>query len=416
VKPASAPQPEAVKPANPQRKQTIEFLEAKVRSDPDDFIAYNMLASEYLREMRETGDIAYLELALRSAKASLAAVPAEQNKGGLAVLAQAEFSAHDFAGSRDHAKRLAEIDPGKGYVYQLLGDAHFELGEYDEARAAFAKMEEFGGFQAITQVAIEQRLARLALLEGDDKKAKDHIANAIRIAERPPRVNDETVAFCHWQAGELEFAAGNHKAASAHYQTASKIVPNYLRASASLARVMAAEGDLQGAIKSLEDVTARMPDPAYVALLGDIYAKAGRVEEAARQYALVEQIARLGAAKGGLYDRELALFYANHDLNVEQACESASAQYQIRRDIYGADIYAWACHKAGRLEEARTAIAEALRFGTQDARLFYHAGMIEKAAGNKDTARSHLTAALKLNPGFDPAQADLARLALRELE
>ena len=159
-----------------------------------------------------------------------------------------------------------------------------------------------------------------------------------------------------------------------------------------------------------------MPDPAYVALLGDVYAKAGRVEEAARQYALVEQIARLGAAKGGLYDRELALFYANHDLNVEQACESAALQYQTRRDIYGADIYAWACLKAGRLEEARTAIAEALRFGTKDARLFYHAGMIEKALGNKDTARSRLTAALKLNPGFDPAQSDLAKLALRELE
>src|SRR5258708_7548094 len=125
-----APPPSALTPRSATQNDTILFLEDRVKKDPDDFIAYNKLASEYIQQVRETGDIAYLDLALRAAKKSLAVLPAEQNGGGLAALARAQFSSHDFTRSRDSAARLAELDPGKGYVYQLLGDAQLELGDY----------------------------------------------------------------------------------------------------------------------------------------------------------------------------------------------------------------------------------------------------------------------------------------------
>jgi Tfp pilus assembly protein PilF len=67
------------------------------------------------------------------------------------------------------------------------------------------------------------------------------------------------------------------------------------------------------------------------------------------------------------------------------------------------------------LEEARAAIKEALRLGTRDARLFYHAGMIAKAAGDRAGAREQLERALELSPEFDPLQAREARRALDEV-
>src|SRR5688500_16788433 len=71
--PTGAPaEPVAQQPAPAHNNQTILFYENRVKNDPDDYIAHNKLASEYLGQMRLTGDTAYLELALKAAQASLA--------------------------------------------------------------------------------------------------------------------------------------------------------------------------------------------------------------------------------------------------------------------------------------------------------------------------------------------------------
>ena len=57
----------------------------------------------------------------------------------------------------------------------------------------------------------------------------------------------------------------------------------------------------------------------------------------------------------------------------------------------------------------------ALAFGTKDAKLMYHAGMIAAALGDTSRARTQLTAALALDPTFDPLQAQRARETLAGL-
>ena len=91
---------------------------------------------------------------------------------------------------------------------------------------------------------------------------------------------------------------------------------------------------------------------------------------------------------------------------------SAAKEYEARRDIHGADALAWTALKAGQLSEAQAAMKDALRLGTRDAKLFYHAGMIARAAGDDAAARDYLRRALALNPRFDPLQAVIARKAL----
>ena len=61
-------------------------------------------------------------------------------------------------------------------------------------------------------------------------------------------------------------------------------------------------------------------------------------------------------------------------------------------------------------------IEQALQFGTQDASLYYHAGLIAKAQGNADEAKDFLTKALTLNPYFDPLQAPIAQATLESLQ
>jgi tetratricopeptide (TPR) repeat protein len=176
--------------------------------------------------------------------------------------------------------------------------------------------------------------------------------------------------------------------------------------------VRAALGDLPDAIQQYERAVRILPDLQFVAALGDLYKLAGREKEAATQYALVEQIGHLSATSGALYNRQLALFYADHDMKAEAAYADAVKEYEARQDIYGADAVAWTALKAGKTREAQAAIKEALKLGTRDAKLFYHAGMIARAAGQKDAARDYLKRALTLNPQFDALQAVIARNAL----
>lgn len=391
--------------------QTIRYLEDRVKRDPEDFIAHNKLAGQYLQRVRETGDVTYLNLAAKAAHASLATLPAEQNTGGLTALAQVEYSSHEFAAARDHALRLTQLEPNKAYPYQILGDALLELGEYDKAETAFRQMEQFGSGQGLSGVVIEQRVARLASMHGDMEAARRHLSRALTIALALPVPPRETVAWCRWQLGETAFASGDYATAERHYREALTTFPSYFRALASLGRVRAAQGDAAGAIEQYEHAVRIIPDPAFVGALGDLCKLAGRDKDAVAQYALVEKIGRLNELNGALYNRQLSLFYADHDLKPEAAYASALREYAVRRDIYGADALAWTALKAGKIAEAQTAIKEALRLGTKDARIFYHAGMIARASGDKATARDYLGRALALNPKFDLVQAAVARKA-----
>jgi tetratricopeptide (TPR) repeat protein len=253
------------------------------------------------------------------------------------------------------------------------------------------------------------------LLRGQTDIAKHRFSTALIVAVDLGPPSREAVAWCRWQLGEVAFSTGDYETAESHYRDALITYPNYYRALASLGRVLAARGDLAGGIEQLERAARILPDAGFVALLGDLYKLAGRDREATASYELVEQIARLDALNGALYNRQIAIFYADHDMKADEAYRSAEKEFQSRKDIYGADALAWAALKAGKVAEAQSAIKEALRLGTRDAKLYYHAGMIAKAAGDRTAARSHLERALKLSPQFDPLQAEVARKTLQEL-
>ena len=90
-------------------------------------------------------------------------------------------------------------------------------------------------------------------------------------------------------------------------------------------------------------------------------------------------------------------------------------ELRTRKDIYAYDLLAWSLHKQGRNAEAAHAMTLAMKEGTQDAQLFFHAGMIEHALGHNDAARTQLTRALQVNGYFHPTQPALARATLAEL-
>jgi tetratricopeptide (TPR) repeat protein len=156
--------------------------------------------------------------------------------------------------------------------------------------------------------------------------------------------------------------------------------------------------------------------PMFVAELGDMYTRAGNSAEAKKQYQLVEYIGLLGHINQVLHNRDLALFYADHDIKLDEALTLAHKEFEVRHDIYTWDALAWALYKNGKYQEAGDAMQNALRPGARDALLFFHAGMIANRLGQTSRAKERLQTALSINPHFHVIYSEVAQQQLKTLD
>ena len=147
--------------------------------------------------------------------------------------------------------------------------------------------------------------------------------------------------------------------------------------------------------------------------------EAGRRAAATWSYALVRTISRLQQASGQVVDLELAVFVADH---ADDAASSAGAVDLARRayaarpdNVFVADALAWSLYRSGDVAGALPLVDRALRLGTPDTLLHYHAAVILEAAGQPDRARTQISTVLAGNPAFSFRYGDDARELAQEL-
>jgi tetratricopeptide (TPR) repeat protein len=410
----------AAGPVLGQQRETddvIRFFQWKVSEDADDFFNYDRLGVAYIQKARETGDVTYYNLAAKALEKSLdlesshaEASPATKH------LATVYYAEHRFNDALALAQKAIDLNPRDVTPYALIGDARSEMGEYEKAWAAYQKLQNPGnGPSAISglQYLEQSRASVESFLTGDSEAAIDHMRHAVDISVTS-RMASETIAWTQFTLGDYYLQTGELAKAKAAYRDALKTYPDYHRALTGLAKVATAEGHLSEAISFYEKALGIVPLPAYAAALGDLEAKAGNTPEAKKQYELVEYIGRLNTFNQAVYNRELAVFYADHDVHLKQALELARKEFEIRHDVYTWDALAWALYKNSEPEQAATAIQEALHLNTRDALLLFHAGMIYERLGEKQKGQDYLGRAIALNPQFHLFYADVARATLRE--
>jgi tetratricopeptide (TPR) repeat protein len=390
--------------------QTLRFLQSKVVVDPDDALAHNRLAGAYIRKARESGDITYYGLAEQTAQRSLQLVPSGPVAARANTLvAVVQLARHQFREALVSVRTALDQDPSEQTPQAIAGDALVELGEYDEAGRAYARLAGLDGPRRP-----DARVAYLKFLRGDTPGAIASMREAVARSAVAMPVG-EPLAWTRTQLGHLLLSTKDLAGAEAAYRDALTALPGYHPALAGSAAVQAARGKLPDAAALYQKALDVVPLPEYAAALGDVHTKLGRTSEANKQYALVEYIGKLSALNQTVYNRELALFYADHERKLPQALELARKELEARRDIYTYDVLAWTLYRNGQAREAQAAMKEALKLGTQDARLWFHAGMIHRALGEDDAARTALARALALNPRFHVLHAEAAAAALAEL-
>lgn len=361
----------------------IEQLEEAVQREahPKNLIH---LAVAYLREAQQTRNVRFHARAEQTCNRLLAMDSPTAEVLALEALSQA--GQHRFREAIASAQRAIELNPDSPAAYGALADASIELGEYEQAATAVQRMLDLK-----PSGAAYARAAYLRSLHGDQAGGLALMKLAVEASS--PR-GDRQWMLVHLAHDQL--AAGRANAARRSYEEILSQDPEHAFALTGLARIAGAQGDYAGAVTLLERALEHTPDPDAHAALGDVLAAWGKPQEAQRHYQAAERLERAELRGPGAPEhRHLALLLADLGTELEEAVRLARLDAARRDDIYTADTLAWALFRSGRVAEASAVTQRALRLGTKDPILLYHAGMIAAASNDGRGAARLLEEALR---------------------
>ncbi len=388
--------------------ENLEFAAMQVRSDPQSAISRASLANCYLENYRETGDNSDVLAAEKAARASLK-IRTRNNGEAYFQLSRSLVAQHRFPEALSAARLAANYNR---VALRQCADIQIETGDYKAAQRDLARSPFNQNDPAYLSLQ-----ARLLEIGGNRRGALELLQRAAKEANDNLDVPPQSAAWFHERLGHIQSQMGQWNEAQESYRNALAVFPRDYRTMAALSRLYAARGEWKKALEWGNKAAAIVPAPDTIALLGDAHRALGEKTAAAQKYRLVETMGRLARSQGVTYDRQRALFYADQGRNLPEALNLARGELKFRRDIYAYDALSWIYFRMGQLQLAQNASDKALQWNTGDATLWYHAGLIADARGQKARAQTNLKRALSLNPYFlTPEAPRRARAILARLE
>jgi tetratricopeptide (TPR) repeat protein len=281
------------------------------------------------------------------------------------------LSQHRFRDAIAAAERAIAVRPQDAWNYGVRGDAHLELGEYERAFEAFDRM-----VRLRPDAAAYARVAYAHEIQGRPAEALDAMRRA---AEATSAHDPESQAWHYAQIGNLHLELGQVDLASRQYARAEFTFPGHPYARLGRARIATARGEHARALDIYRTLFDEAPTPELAASMGDALAATGEVEAARAMYERAEALEREGWASEEPQPGALAAMLAERGLKPAEAVRLAEQAAATRRDIYTMDALALAYYRAGRIEEAAAASAQARRTGTRNRRILDHAALIDRA-------------------------------------
>ena len=381
----------------------LAYWATRAVETPEDVVVLTSLGNAQLTFASEMGDLAAYEEAEESFRAALRHNPSS----GAATLglASAVSAQHGFV----EAQQIIENQTFRASLLTAeltaKGDAALELGEYQQAQNFFRQVS------GLTpgEPSIDSRLARVAYLNGDTPQAIELSEQALRaVADLDLRPAD--AAFYWFQLANYQWRNGDTAAALANLDNALAVFPNHLGSLELYGHVLVSEGRLDEAITAFEGLVVGGGAADLHGELEKLYTATGQPALAAEQDQLGRAAAAVQIDEFVAERRHLIDFYADHDPAV--ALELAQLDFADRQDIYSHDALAWTLYLNGEIDQAAEHAEQALDLGTNEAKLWYHAGMISLAYGATEVGQERLQTALDIDPNFDAIHAAKAREAL----
>jgi tetratricopeptide (TPR) repeat protein len=367
----------------------IRRLQAEARSNPERTATMKRLGWAFIMKARLSYDPGYYKLGEQCA---LCLRSKDENDPD-ALLLQGHIlqSLHRFKEAEPIARKLVMIR-NEAFDYGLWGDVLMEQGRLNEAVGAYQKMIDLRpDLQSYT------RVAHLRWLKGDLEGAL--AVMRIAVTSGSPR-DSEPTAWAYTRLGIYQLQSGDAETASKSADIASQFVQNYAAALLLRGRILLALDKAPEAIEFLRPAAALTQLPEYQWTLADACREAGKSQAA-------DEVEQLLIRNGARSDpRTLALYLATRKQEVNQALKLAEDEVNTRADVFTMDALAWAFNANGRFAEAQEYSKKALSEGTQDARLFYHAGSIALAAGDSADAGTLFALSDRIKQMLMPSERD----------
>ena len=299
---------------------------------------------------------------------------------------------HRFAEAEQLAHELV-AQRGLSYDFALLGDTLMEQGRLAEAVPAYQQMADIR-----PDPQAYARIAHVRWLTGD----LDGAIAMLQAAAGAGSPNDaDSAAWINSRLANLQLQSGDAEAARQTCDEALALRPDYPAALLLRGKMALELEDLDAAIADLQKATQGNPLPEYQWALADALRAAERDVDADTVEGL---ICRRGAEAD---PRSLSLYLATRGQDTDLAVRLAEQELSARADVFTHGALAWALSAAGRHEEARARIQQALSENTVDARLFFHAAVIASRAGVMSDAEKFFTRAVVLKDLLLPSEQAL---------
>lgn len=418
---AAPPAPDALLPANARvalakpageaaSDRAILAAQDAVRLDMAKLDAWVVLGHAWMRKAARTNDGTSSTNADACASVVLAKDPDHAAAADLrgAVLS----SRRELAEARQLAERITAKHPGDAKAWANLTDVLLELGRYEEAKDAARKLLELG-----PSLLGHSRTARIQWLHGDVTRAKASIGLAVDAASAAGAVGTvvadgdrEGIASALVQSAMMSWHEGDYAAADATFDRALERIADFAPALAGKGRVAMARNEWTRAAGLFERAYEARPVLETARLLRDAREAAGDPDGVEAAHGLVMKNA---PNDPGEYSVFLSTKKQSSKEDRGEALRLIADEHVKRFDVYTEDALAWALHRTGMNEPAKTAMGRARRLHTPDARILFHEGAIRIAGGDVKKGREVVAKALSSNPAFDWREAKEARELLR---
>jgi tetratricopeptide (TPR) repeat protein len=390
-------------PASGTLDDLIASLQSRLKTVPNDHVAWATLGLAFVQQAKVTVDPTYYPRADAALAQSLK-TGTDDNYLAYAGLSALASARHDFSNARNYANQGLAINPFSAILYGALSDAELQLGNYDAATISTQKMVDLS-----PDTASLSRASYIRELRGNVDEARSLMQRALDDAAT---ASNRAFALVH--LGGIAADQGDSAGALYHYALALSASPTDVAALAGKARAEAALGQVETALDDYAIVVARAPEPSYLVEYARLLESLGRTAAAEDQYRVVRATQKLFRANGVEPDASETLLEVDRG-DISKALADADRGIATRPFLVMFDAKAWALHAAGRDTEAMAAIERAKSLGTRSALFEFHAGMIARSLGDNARARTSLMEALRINPTFDPLSAKIARDTLESM-
>jgi tetratricopeptide (TPR) repeat protein len=372
---------------NSRIDKEISRLQQQVRSGRNLQLGLEQLGWAFVTKARESFDPGFYKLAEQCARSIEIRNP--QSQEAMLLRAHVLQNLHRFKESETLARRLVQ-QRGLSFDYGLLGDALMEQGKLNDAVEAYQRM-----MNLKPDLRAYARAAHMRWLKGDLAGAIEAMQLAVSAASPS---DAESAAWVNTRLATYLFQAGKFDEAEQRCAFALSLQSNYPPTLLLNGKMLLAQNRFREAVDALQNAVKLNPLPEYQWTLAEALRAADRENEASE---VEVQLRKHGATSD---PRTLALFLATRRESPQTALRLAKEELDSRSDVFTHDALAWSLAAAGDLGEAQSEMQRALAEGTEDARLFFHAGMIASRAGHATDAERCLRKASELSRLLLPSE------------